>query len=920
MRNLLAFGAVLSLLVRAPLAVAGPIDMEYGPFQAHTYLAAWPKNNEILKGIAVRFEAAIDGEPPAEGPVGGGTFTTSKAADLEPVYKTQRVDFSGYRLNLPNGAYKVTLQFCESREEPKGQKRVFDVSLQGKKVAEKLDLMEKAGRDKPFDLSFDIEVTAGQLLLDFGGSKSAVSLGGLVVEGKDVSRKIDCGATAVKEAADWPANYVLPRNPALAGVIFDTETLRYAAGWSGDYLSLKGVVFDGGHGSNPAPAGIQQLGTRAGPGWAKDGDLRDPRAIPHGPLPRDWARYKGLYRHDNGVVFAYNVGGCQVLEMPGVEVIDKSRVFSRTLNLKGAAAPLVMVVADLDKATAQVENGLATLTTPDRVILARVQGGPAGTALEATEDGRLVLKVPASTKDTRLKVALWGGPANGQETAAAALGKASPAADLEPLTKGGKARFTDSVVTQGKRGADTWAYTLDDITIPFTNSYKSAMRVGGFDFFSDGRAAVSTWNGDVWIVSGIDDTLEKLTWKRFAAAMFHGLGLKIVNDQVYVMGRDQITRLHDLNGDGEADFYECFNNDVMITTNFHEFAFELQTDAEGNFYFIKGGPVRPGGSGWDKITPHHGCMFKVSKDGAKCEVVARGFRAPNGMGVGPRGELTCGDNEGTWTPCCPINWLKPGGFYGVPEFADRTPKPTVRDNPLCWLPKNVDNSNGGQGWVTSAKFGPLSEQLLHTSYGTCGLHLVLKEEVAGQMQGGVVRLPLKFDTGVCRLRFHPGQNALYAAGLRGWQTSASKDGGLYRIRYTGKPAYLPVGLNVAPDEIRITFSDKLDKTAADAENFTLTQWNYRWTGSYGSPQFKVSNPKMQGVDEVEVDEATLSADGKTVTLKIADLKPVMQMKIDLKLKAEDGTPIKQTIYHTINVVGDQKAELHPGEFKIVGGK
>jgi len=67
---------------------------------------------------------------------------------------------------------------------------------------------------------------------------------------------------------------------------------------------------------------------------------------------------------------------------------------------------------------------------------------------------------------------------------------------------------------------------------------------------------------------------------------------------VFTLGRDGVTRLHDLNGDGEADFFECFNNDVMVTQNFHEFIFDLHTDPEGNFYFVKGGPVRPGGRGW----------------------------------------------------------------------------------------------------------------------------------------------------------------------------------------------------------------------------------------------------------------------------------------------------------------------------------
>ena len=56
--------------------------------------------------------------------------------------------------------------------------------------------------------------------------------------------------------------------------------------------------------------------------------------------------------------------------------------------------------------------------------------------------------------------------------------------------------------------------------------------------------------------------------------------------------------------------------------------------------------------------------------------------------------------------------------------------------PLCWLDKGWDNSGGGQEWVTSKRWGPFHGELLHTSYGRSSLYLVLKEEVAGQMQGG----------------------------------------------------------------------------------------------------------------------------------------------------------------------------------------
>ena len=68
-----------------------------------------------------------------------------------------------------------------------------------------------------------------------------------------------------------------------------------------------------------------------------------------------------------------------------------------------------------------------------------------------------------------------------------------------------------------------------------------------------GNDAVCTVHGDVWLVRGIDETLERIEWKRFATGLFQPLGLKIVDDKVYVVCRDQIAILHDTNNDGEAD-------------------------------------------------------------------------------------------------------------------------------------------------------------------------------------------------------------------------------------------------------------------------------------------------------------------------------------------------------------------------------
>ena len=693
-----------------------------------------------------------------------------------------------------------------------------------------------------------------------------------------------------------------------AAMLFDTELCRAAAGWTGGFLNLNGVAFDGQHGVNPSVRGKQLFGTKVVPGWASpEARLDDPRPritdqnanLPYGPLPREWAKYKGLYVHGDQVVLSYSVGGAvDVLELPGVEWIGESVVITRTLKVAGHERELLLRLAEVIGADLSVK-------------LAGVP--PNMDAIIEGRDGALYLRLPARREPVLLKLLIGAGVKGEPE--------ATPLVDPETLTKGGPARWGQTVETKGTPGeSKDAAYVVDTLTPPETNPYKSWVRFGGLDFFPDGNsAALSTWNGDVWTCSGIDDKLEKLTWRRAASGMFQTLGLKIVDDKVYTLGRDQITRLHDLTGDGEFDFYENFNNDVAVTPAFHEFAFDLQTDPDGNFYFVKGGGVRAGGSGFEPRSPHQGCVLRVSKDGSKLDVYATGLRAPNGMGVSPTGQVTTGDNQGTWTPVCRINWVKQGGFYGVVDLAHRDPRPAQTDNPLCWLPTGIDNSAGAQVWVTSDKWGPFQGHLLHTSYGQCALFKVLHEDAGnGEVQGGVVRFPLKFDSGVMRGRVNPKDGQVYLAGLKGWQTNAAKDACFQRVRYTGKPANMPTGLKIKETGVEITFTDPLDaETANDADSYGVEQWNYVWSGEYGSPEVSAADPSKKEHDTVEVKSAKLSADGKTVFLEIPGIRPVMQMKIQINLDSADGRELEWEIYNTINRVGNKRLLIKDRDVGVV---
>ena len=83
-------------------------------------------------------------------------------------------------------------------------------------------------------------------------------------------------------------------------------------------------------------------------------------------------------------------------------------------------------------------------------------------------------------------------------------------------------------------------------------------------------------------------------------------------------------------------------------------------------------------------------------------------------------------------------------------------------------------------------------------------------------------------------------------------------------------------------------------------NRSINRWNYKYTGNYGSPMFKVSAPDTKGTDPVEVTGVTLSADKKSVTLKLSALEVVMQQSIKFKIAAADGTTINLELFHTIN--------------------
>ena len=261
--------------------------------------------------------------------------------------------------------------------------------------------------------------------------------------------------------------------------------------------------------------------------------------------------------------------------MPWIEEIAGQKVLTRTLEIAPSNSLLALKICQTRDNT----------EAPTVVI---PHGKPGSSFNLAKKDDEWHLDIKPRKNPSRIKVILASATADQIRKITISSANISPVEDLSQFITGGPPRHPSPLVTKGAIGTEKGPYVVDTITPPFDNPDKILFRFGGHDFFSNGDITVCPIDGDVWRFSGIDSKLGTIHWRRLATGLFQPLGLKIVKDKVHVLGTDQITRLHDLNGDGEADLYECFNNGCRIGKHVHEYATGLETDPEGHFYYVKG--------------------------------------------------------------------------------------------------------------------------------------------------------------------------------------------------------------------------------------------------------------------------------------------------------------------------------------------
>lgn len=405
-------------------------------------------------------------------------------------------------------------------------------------------------------------------------------------------------------------------------------------------------------------------------------------------------------------------------------------------------------------------------------------------------------------------------------------------------------------------------------------------RIGGIDFIDKDQMIICTWDetGSVYILKNYNsEDPESIEVKQIAKGLAEPLGIKVVDGEIYVLQKQELTKLIDTDGDGIIDVYQKVCDSWNVTSHYHEFAFGL-VYKDGSFYATLATDL---GSEF-KDVEDRGKVVRISKDGSEIEFIAEGFRTPNGIAEGPDGALYVADNQGNWIPTSKIVRVEKGKFYGFKHADWDRVKDYEEDPPLVWLPHGEISNSPSQPAILN--IGPYKDQMIHGDVTHGGIKRVFIDEVDGVKQGTVFRFIQGLDAGINRTVWGPDGN-LYAGGVGSggnWRHEGRLWYALHRFNYNEKTTFEMLAVRAKSDGMEIELTEPIQANEIlNTGDFEVQQYYYEATDQYGGPKL--------GEETLKIVSVNLSADRKKIFLEIDGIKENKVVYIHIKKPFKSGT-------------------------------
>lgn len=454
------------------------------------------------------------------------------------------------------------------------------------------------------------------------------------------------------------------------------------------------------------------------------------------------------------------------------------------------------------------------------------------------------------------------------------------------------------------------------------------LEVGGLATMPDGRLAVSTRRGEIWIVENpYQKDSHQTNFRKFASGLHEILGLAYKDGVFYCSQRGELTKITDTNRDGVADLYEPIYQ-FELSGNYHEYTYGPVFDKNGDMLVTLN--LAWIGFGEGKFAKWRGWLVKIKPDGT-LEPQSAGLRSPAGYSINDEGDIFYGENQGDWVGSGRITHLAKGDFAGNPGGIKWAKEPNspfkltleeIPDNsqPMFEAAKKVKNLKLPAVWfphaimgistsdiiqdTTKGKFSPFPGQYFVADQGQSKVMRVFMEKVNGVYQGFCINYREGFQSGILRERFGSDGSMFVGMTSRGWGSTGKDNFGLQRLVWNGLTPFEINAIHAKSDGFEITFTQAVDvKSVKNAASYALRSYIYQYHHQYGSPIINVKDVKIKGI--------SVSADKKSVRISLDGIRQFYIHEFILKgILNEEGEPLlHETAYYTLNQIpaGDKLA-------------
>ncbi|MFC3812157.1 plastocyanin/azurin family copper-binding protein [Lacihabitans lacunae] len=460
------------------------------------------------------------------------------------------------------------------------------------------------------------------------------------------------------------------------------------------------------------------------------------------------------------------------------------------------------------------------------------------------------------------------------------------------------------------------------------------LEVGGVAVMPDGKVAVSTRKGDVWMISNpymYNGSLP--TFKRFASGLHEPLGLAYIDNKLWATQRGEVTIITDEDKDGVADKYQAFYK-FPLSGNYHQYSYGPVQLPDGDMIFtLNVDWIGKGGS----LTKWRGWMLKISPDG-KMTPWATGLRSPAGFVALRNGDIFYGENQGDWVGSGRVTHLEKGDFAGNVAGLAWTGEPgsplklKVEDvidsgEPMYKVAKSMPDLKVPAVWfphtlmgistsdilenANNTNFGPFENQCFVGDQGHSKIMRMTLEKIDGVYQGACYAFREGFQSGILRLRWGLDQSMFVGMTSRGWSSTGKDNFGLQRLVWTGETPFEIKEIKSMPDGFELNFTKEVDpKTLQDPESYVLNSFNYKYHHIYGSP---VINLQKRVLKAVKVSDDKLSA---RIVLDSLILGEIYEIRLPGVKNTEGENLLHDFGYYTLNRINKAPATIDAEKYKV----